>query len=356
MMMWKGDPAINKYINNYVKKTLKRKYEINLEISAGQGAQIVSILRAELEAGRSTGNIDLVWINGATFYQLRQLKALFGPFVSKLPNSNYLNLSSPFVSKDFQQPIAGYECPWGTVQFSMITDTSRVPDPPKTPQALATYLEHHPGSFTFSNDFTGMTFLKSLMIGMAPKGTLYGPFNDSTYTTYSRQLWQYLSTIKPYLWKHGTTFPSTLGALHQLFVNGEINFTMSDNDAEVENKVEQGFFPKSSKAFIFTTGTIRNSHYIGIPVNAPDKEAALVVCNFLISPEAQYKKKMPKNWGDGTVLDIATLPVKWQKKFRNLPERKHALPRDTLQKYALPELAPEYMTRLYDDFRKKIIE
>ena len=356
MMMWKGDPAINKYMNNFVKPALKKDFDIKLEISAGQGAQIVSILRSELEAGRSTGSIDLVWINGATFYQLRQLKALFGPFVSKLPNSKYLDLSDPFVSKDFQQPIDGYECPWGTVQFCIITDTARVPNPPETPLALENYVKRHPGSFTFSNDFTGMTFLKSLMIGMAPKGVLYGPFNDSVYTKYSARLWKYIKQIKPYLWKHGTSFPSTLGALHQLYENGEVNFTMSDNDAEVENKVDQGFFPKSSKAFILTAGTIRNSHYIGIPVNAPDKEAALVACNFLISPEAQYQKKIPKNWGDGTVLDLSRLPVKWQMKFKNLPPRKHALPRDTLRKYALPELAPEYMIRLYDDFRKKIIE
>ncbi len=343
-------------MNNYVKPALKKKYNITLQVAAGQGAQIVSILRSELEADRSTGDIDLVWINGATFYQLRQIQALYGHFVSKLPNSKYIALSDPFVVKDFQQPIDGYECPWGTVQFSMITDTARVPNPPETPQALEDYVEQHHGTFTFSNDFTGMTFLKSLMIGMAPQDALYGPFNDSTYQKYSGILWDYINRIKPYLWKRGKSFPSTLGALHQLFVNGEVNFTMSDNDAEVENKVKQGFFPKSSKAFILSTGTIRNSHYIGIPVNAPNKEAAFVACNFLISAEAQYQKKIPENWGDGTVLDISKLPESWQMKFNHLPPRKHALPRDTLTQYAQQELAPEYMIRLYDDFRKNIIE
>jgi len=107
MMMWNGDPAINKYMNDYVKPALKKEYDITLQISGGHGAQIVSILRSELEADRSTGDIDLVWINGATFYQLRQLKALYGPFVSKLPNSKYLALSDPFVANDFQQSIDG---------------------------------------------------------------------------------------------------------------------------------------------------------------------------------------------------------------------------------------------------------
>jgi len=356
MMMWMGDPNINDYMQNYVVPEVRERYGINLEIASGQGSTIVSILMSELEAGKNEGELDLVWINGETFYQLRRIRGLYGPFVNRLPNSDYIDFSNPFIKYDFQQPIEGYEVPWGNVQFTLIYDSAKVSNPPETREALARYVREHPGSFTIANDFSGMTFLKSLMIGMAGPETLDGEFDPQAYETYSSRLWEYINSIKPYLWKNGETFPSGVAALHQLYVNGELHFTMSNNDAEVDNKIMEGFFPETSRAYVLKEGTIQNSHYLGIPSNAPAKAEAMVVANFLISPEAQYRKARPEIWGDGTVLDISRLPGDWAGKFRKLPERGNAPSRDSLQKYALQELAPEYMIRLYEDFRKHVIQ
>lgn len=356
MMMWQGDPNINNYMQNYVVPEVSKRYGIDLEIANGQGNTMVSILMSELEAGKQNSELDLVWINGETFYQLRQIKGLYGPFVSQLPNAQYIDFENPFIKYDFQQPIDGYEVPWGNVQFTMIYDSARLVNPPRTRDALAKYVKEHPGTFTFANDFSGMTFLKSLLIGMAGKGTLSGEFNEEAYQKYSAQLWDYINRIKPYFWKEGETFPSSVSALHQLFVNGELNFTMSNNDTEVDNKILEGFFPESARAYALQDGTIQNSHYLGIPVNAPHKAAAMVVSNFLISPEAQYRKARPGVWGDGTVLAREKLSKLWKEKFADMPQRTHAPPRDSLQDYALQELAPQYMIRLYEDFREKVIQ
>ncbi|MGD8427071.1 MAG: ABC transporter substrate-binding protein [Balneolaceae bacterium] len=356
MMMWQGDPNINKYMQRYVVPTLKERFGIELEISSGQGNTIVSILMNELEAHESEGELDMIWINGETFYQLRQIDGLYGPFVGRLPNNKYIDFSNPFIKYDFQQPINGMEVPWGNVQFTMIYDSARITHPPKTKEELADYVKEKPGTFTFPNDFAGMTFLKSLLIGIADPGTLDGPFDSVAYKKYSSQLWDYINKIKPYLWRHGGTFPSNVSAAHQLFVNGELNFTMSNNDTEVDNKILEGFFPKTARAYVLKSGTIQNSHYLGIPVNAAHKAAAIVVCNFLISPEAQYRKARPDVWGDGTVLAVKRLPQKWRKKFAEMPKRRYAPSKDSLQAHALQELAPEYMIHLYEDFRKKVIQ
>jgi len=356
LMMWMGDPNINDYMQNYVVPEVKQQYGIDLNIANGQGNTIVSILMSELEAGKQEGELDLVWINGKTFYQLRQIKGLYGPFLNKLPNSTYIDLDNPFIKYDFQQPINGYEVPWGNVQFTMIYDSARVPNPPRTREALVNYVKQHPGSFTIANDFSGMTFLKSLLIGMAGPGTLDGEFNKEAYQTYSSQLWKYINRLKPYLWKDGETFPENVAAMHQLFVNGELHFTMSNNDSEVDNKILEGFFPKTARAYVLEDGTIQNSHYLGIPVNAPHKAASMVVNNFLISPAAQYRKARPDVWGDGTVLAMDKLPGKWEEQFQRMPQRKYAPSRDSLNNHALQELAPKYMIQLYEDFRTHIIQ
>ena len=354
MMMWQGDPLINKYMNTYVKPEVLRRYGIELQLVAGQGAGLVQTLAAEQQAGQPS-EADLVWINGETFYQLRQVDALLGPFVAKLPNARLLDLQNPFINTDFQQPIAGMECPWGNVQFNIIYDSARVPRPPRSFAELPAYLRAHPGQFTIPNEFTGMTLLKSWMIALSGDPRLFeGKFNEAAYAKWSGELWRVLNASRPYFWKQGQTFPEQLAPLHQLFANGEVAFTFSNNDAEVDNKVNQKTFPATARAYVPRPGTIQNSHYLGVVRGARHPEAALLVINFLISPEAQLKKMDPNVWGDHTVLNLAALPAAQRQQFARLPSRRYAPRRVAGQ--ALPEPDPEYMTRLFKDFRTYIIE
>lgn len=356
MMMWMGDPYINRYMSEWVKPELKARYGIELEIVSGQGTQIVSTLLAEREAGAANSQLDLVWINGETFFQLRQIGALWGPFVPVLPNAQYLNLENPFIGMDFQQPVDGYECPWGNVQLSLIYNAEKLPQPPPDRAALGEWIKAHPGRFSIATEFTGMTLLKSFLIDIAGgPDSLSGPFEEGRYRRHSAKLWAFLRELKPFFWKNGETFPQTLAQLHQLFASGELWFTMSNNDGEVDNKIAQGLFPAGSRAYALRSGMIQNSHYLGIPAGAQHKAAALVACNFLISPEAQFRKIQPAVWGDGTVLDRQRLPAEWQEKFRQVPGRRHAPSRDSLQAFARMELAPEYMIRLYEDFRSEVV-
>lgn len=357
MMMWQGDPLINRYMADWVVPELKRQFGIDLRIAPGQGNEIVKDLLSEKESGKTESSMDLCWINGETFFQLRQIQALYGPFATKLPNAQFIDFGNPFIGIDFQQPVDGYECPWGNVQMALICDSVRTPAPPLNLEALETYVKAHPGKFTIPYEFTGMTLLKSWMIALAGGGkVLNGPFDHEKYNRYSAQLWDYINRNKPYFWRKGATFPESLAAMHQMFANGELDFTMSNNDNEVDNKILQKIFPPTARSFVLTSGTIQNSHYLGIPRQARNKSGALVVIDFLISPDAQLKKLNPSVWGDGTVLNVDKLPASLRTQFENIPERKNAMRRKDMQAYALQEPAPEYMIRLYEDFRKFVIE
>jgi len=357
MMMWQGDPFINAYMSDYVVPKVKEELGITLNISSGQGPQVVSSILAEQQANVATSDIDMMWINGETFFQLKQMDALHGPFTNDLPNSKYINWDNPFISQDFQQPTDGYECPWGNVQMCLIYNSEKVASPPKTLAELEAWVKVNPGKFTFSSDFTGMTFLKSLLVNMAGnKAALDGGFNEAMYMELSRELWAYLNRIKPYFWREGNTFPASVAPMHQLFSNGELWFTMSNNDGEVENKVIQGVLPPQSRAYVLEGGTIQNSHYLGIVENAKNAAGAEAVINFMISPDAQLKKADPNVWGDGTVLDLSLLPVAYENEIAKLNNRQYAPSRDSIAPYAIQEPAPEYMIRLYEDFRTYVIE
>ncbi|WP_022836916.1 ABC transporter substrate-binding protein [Salisaeta longa] len=354
--LWMGDPFINDYMQTYVAPHLKQRYGITLNLISAQGGEIVSALMTEQEAGAAFSAYDMAWINGESFYQLRQIDALYGPFLKQLPNAQYLNLDNPFIAKDFQQPINGMEAPWGNVQFTLIYDTTRVETPPRTRAALLRWVKAHPGQFTFPTGFTGMTLLKMWLIDSAGGvDALDGPFRAAAYRRYAPKLWAYVNRLKPHLWRNGTSFPRSVAQQHQLFAQGAVDFTMSNNDGEVDNKVLQGVFPETAQAYVPAYGSIQNSHYWGIPKRARNKAAALVTINFLLSPKAQLQKLKPTVWGDGTVLAIDSLPAPWPARFRAAQQRTHAPPRRALQQRALPELAPEYMIRLYDDFRTEVL-
>lgn len=357
MMMWSGDPLINAYMRDYVAPVVADRYGVTLDIASGQGNYIVQTLMAELQAGKTQSDLDLLWINGETFYQLRQIDGLLGPWTDRLPNAAWIDWENPFIARDFQQPVDGFECPWGNVQMALIYNSEKVADPPRTREALLAFVQAHPGKFTFDTQFTGLTFLKALLMDIAGGAeALAGPFDEEKYARYSTVLWDYLRQLQPYLWKEGKTFPEAVAPLHQLFANGEVWFTMSNNDCEVDNKIRQGVFPPTARAYVPAFGTIQNSHYLGIPRHSGQAAGAMVVVNFMLSPEAQYRKQDPAVWGDGTVLDVPRLEGEWPAKFAALPIRQYGPSREEMQARALPEPAPEYMIRLAADFRREIIE
>ena len=355
LAMWTGDAAINRYMRERISPRLRERYAIDLHIVPAQG-DIPTLLANELAAGQQRSNIDLVWINGETFYKLRQLAALYGPFTETLPNNAYVDWHNPRIAQDFQQSVDGFEAPWGTVQLLLIVDGRRVAEPPQDADALAAWILAHPGRFSFDTAFTGLSFMKSIAIGLAhDRNALAGPFDEARYRQARDRLFAWLRRVRPALWHAGETFPRDVAQLHQLFASGEIDFTMSMNDGEVENKIANGLFPDSAKAYALASGTIANSHYLGIVARAPHKAAAMVVINELLSPQAQYEKQQPAVWGDGTVLDVARLPPPWPTRFAAIAARAHAPARDELASRALAEPAAEVMIRLEQDFRAQFL-
>jgi putative spermidine/putrescine transport system substrate-binding protein len=356
-MMWQGSPVINNYINNYVVPAVKEKFNITLMVSGGQGPEIVQLVMGEKEANIESGQVDIVWINGETFFQLRKVQGLWGPFVNQLPNTSFMDFNDRFIGIDFQQAIEGMEAPWSVSQFAMVYDSVRVPNPPGNLDELEAYIRKNPGTFTISNDFTGITFLKSLLAELGGSPTsLDGPFDEQKYNLLSKQLWDYLNKNKTYFWKDGSTFPKEQSKMNQLFANGELHVAYGFGEGGIEEKVRSGLYPKSTRGYAWKNGTIKNANYLGILHNAPEKAGAMQVINFLISPEAQFKKAEVAGMNSNMVLDLSRFPLEVQERFKKEKKRLYGPSMEDLEDFAIAEPAPEYMIRLYEDFRKFVIE
>ena len=352
--MWRGDPSINAYVDGWVAPRVRRLHGIELVAVDAQGPEMVNQLAVERQAG-ARGGADLLWINGETFHNLRRSDLLLGPWAERLPNARWVDTASAIIGRDFEQDPAGYESPWGRVQFALIYDTARTPSPPRSVAELSAWIMSNPGRFTHDQSFTGTTFHKILLYALnGGVSTFQGGFDEARYRAGSERVWRWLAAHRTAFWREGTVYPQGVAELHRLFANGEVDFSMSNNENEVVTKVRQGILPPTARPLLLRDGTIANAHYLGIPFNAPNPAGAAVVANFLISPAAQLEKLRPEVWADGTVLAIDRLPGEWRARFEALARDPSALPRDSLTKYAVPEVGPEYHERLVEDWRARI--
>jgi len=352
--MWRGDPAINAYVDDWVVPRLRQRYDIRLDVVSGFGPEIVNQVVTEREAG-ARGSADLIWINGETFHNLRREGLLWGPWAGRLPNAAFVDSASSIVMRDFEQDPAGYESPWGRVQFALIYDSARTPEPPGTYAELRAWIQENPGRFTHDQQFTGVTFLKGLMYALAGGVEGFqGGFDEESYRAGSEAVWSWLEEVRGSFWRGGDAYPAGVADLHRLFANREVDFTMSNNHNEVVTKIRQGLFPPTARAMVFRDGTLANAHDLGIPFNARNPAGAMIVADFLLSPDAQLRKLEPDVWGDGTVLSMERVPAEWAARFRDLETDARALPAEILEAYGRPEVAPGYHERLADEWRSRI--
>jgi putative thiamine transport system substrate-binding protein len=354
---WGGDEQVNAYIA-WVGEQVAERYGVELvHVKLTDTAEAVSRIVAEKASGRNgDGSVDLIWINGENFAALKQQDLLFGPFAQSLPNFRHVDTAGkPTTLNDFTIPTEGYEAPWGMAQFVFLHDSATVPQPPRTIPALLDWVKANPGRFAYPAppDFVGSTFLKQVLIELAPNpDVLQRPVEEADFAAVTAPLWDWLEGVEPHLWRQGEGYPASGPALHQLLDDGEVDFSMAFNPGEASAAIEAGRLPKTVRTFILEDGTIGNTHFVAIPFNAAHKAGAMVVADFLMSPEAQARKQDPAVWGDFTVLNVAGLEAADRDRFERLPRGIATLPIEALTPVR-PEPHPSWMTEIEAEWLRR---
>ncbi|WP_426843442.1 ABC transporter substrate-binding protein [Metabacillus sp. 84] len=359
--MWGGDPGINAYIDEYVKPVLKEKKNILLERIPMDTPEILQKLETEKRAGQAEGTIDLVWLNGENFKNAKQNDLLFGPITEKLPNyQQYYDTKSLENRYDFGLKTDGYEAPWGKVQFVFHYDSEKVQDPPETIEDLLSWAKDNPGQFTYPDpkDFTGNAFIRHLFYESAggAKTLLDKGFDEEYANSGSKELWESLNKLEPHLWKKGKLYPNDLTELDKLYANGEVAMTMGYNEARAESLIEKGVFPETTRSFVLESGSIGNTHFLAVPANSANKEAALVSIDFLLSPEAQIKKLSPEYWGESPALDYSKLTEEQRESFDEIDRGKSVLSPEELEDAFLPEIDSQYVNWLKENWTNEVVQ
>ena len=343
---WGGDPQINSYLQ-WAAKQVNDKYNINLvHVKLSDTSEAVSRVLAEKSANNNDeGSVDLIWINGANFATMSENSLLLKQWANKLPNFALTDPeNNPAVNFDFGIPTNGMEAPWGQASLTFYYDSLSTGKPPTTLNELVNWTAQNPGRFSYPKppDFLGMSFLKYALvmlhekqdskIGENIKAQLNLPATEQNSDMILAPLWAFLDDLHPTLWRKGEQFVQTGAHMRRLVDDTELSLAFTFSAPEVPTAVQRYDLPKSIRSYAMSDGSLSNTHFVAIPYNASHQQAAQLVANFLLSPEAQAKKQTPAVWGDKTVLVQSTLDPEQQALFKTNKPHPSALPVDAIKR------------------------
>ena len=242
---------------------------------------------------------------------------------------------------------------WRSLVF--FYDTARLTDPPKSAAALGDWIARNPGRFTYPQppDFTGTTFLKQLLLDLAPvPSALAAPASDENFSAATAPLFAWLDAAKPNLWRGGRAYPRDYGGLRRLLADGEIDIAFAFNPSDASSAIDNGELPDTVRSYVFDGGTLGNTHFVAIPFDASAAAGAMVLANFLLSPEAQARKQDPAVWGDPTVLAVDRLAPEDRARFAALALGVATLPPEKLGR-TLPEPDPTWVDRIEREWARR---
>ncbi|WP_347861002.1 ABC transporter substrate-binding protein [Salimicrobium sp. PL1-032A] len=358
LFMWGGDEGINTYIDEWVAPRLEEEYGITLNRTPMDTGDILQKLRAERQAGKSEGTVDVIWLNGENFRNAKENGLLYGSFRDRLPNFREYYEEEDF-TYDFGTETKGMEAPFGKVQFALQYDAEKVKNPPRTYGELAEWVEENPGKFTYPNpsDFSGNAFLRQMMLAVSgmEKELSGESFSEEAATEAAGPMWDELNEWKKDLWRDGEHYPSSLSELDRLYSEGEVWMTMGYNEARSEHLIDKGVFPESTQSYVLDSGSLGNTHFLSVPFNSANPEGAMTVINYLMSPEAQLQKMKPASWGDNTALSLEKLDADTRKEFENLDRGASVPAPERLEETFLPELDTAYVDWITEKWENEVV-
>lgn len=346
--MWGGADNINRYVSEYLGKTLKDQYDITLNrVGINDTSDVVNIVLGEKQAGvTEKGTVDLIWINGENFRTMKQGGLAYCGYVDKLPNAALIDWTNLAIANDFGTPVEGCEVPWSRAQFALAYDSAKTVPPADMP-ALLDWIKANPGHFTYPAppDFNGAVFVRHVFYYAAGGvENLLGPFDQAKFDDVAAKTWAILNDLEPYLWRQGQTYPNTITQLNELYSNGEVAMTFDYDASQFGLAVQEGRFADTTRSYGLTDGTIGNTNYTLIPFNSPNKAAAMVLQNLMISGAAQLEKAKPEVWGAAPAIEISRSDV--QDGFAALVPLPSVVSPAELAKHALPELQADWIAAI----------
>ena len=356
--LYGGDDAINGFVESYVAPELAELGVTLNAVPVTDTGDAVNKVLGEVQAGRTDGTVDAIWINGENFATGKQAGLWFCGYPAALPNARYVDLADPAVATDFGTPVEGCEAAWQQASSALVYDSARLtPADVASLDALEAWARANPGRFTYPAppDFTGSMVVRTFLYDTGgDPDSLAGPFDEARFTPVAERLTERLQALEPALWRAGATYPTSQDAVEQLYATGEISAYYTYGPGTVGNRVTDGTFPATTREAVPDVGNIGNVSNIAIPVNSPDKAAAMVLANLLQDPQTQLR--FYADAGVYPAIDVVRTDPAVQEAFAAVQPSPSVLPLDELTADVRPELDSGYVTAVDDAWTAGVLQ
>lgn len=354
---WGGDDKRNQWLDDYIIPKMKEDYDIDVNRVGMDIDEILNLMLAEKDS--EDGDVDVVWINGENFENAKNNGLLFGPITQVLPNFNdYVDGEDEGIKYDFGEPVENMEAPYGGAQFVFMYDSSKIDNPPKNAEELLELAKANPGMISYASlpDFTGSAFVRNIISDIQG----YEDFMDKDLTKDElREMLKptidYLNELKPYLWNEGESYPSDNPTLVNMFADGELIMAMSYNPNAASTGVVDGQFNENVRTAVFDKGTIANTHFLAISKGSSNKDAATVLINLILSPEAQISKADPEVLGDLPIIDYNKLTDEQKKMYDEIPSGEYTLSTKELEEHRIPEMPANIVPLIEEIWEEEVL-
>ncbi|MBN2897419.1 MAG: ABC transporter substrate-binding protein [Clostridia bacterium] len=334
---------------NFLETTLPARVKettgIDLKVSYKSRTDIYEKLISDQMNERKNGGIDLILIDGVGLKPFYDKELIYGPFLSKLPNYyNFINPDSIEAHYAEGMDLNDFAAPFGRRQFVMTLNEDNIEDAPLDFDELMAYIQAEKGRFTIPMppNQVGVKFIETLVCnieGWEKVNEL--PADKEAVKNAIASSIDYMTKMKPYLWKEGTIFPASETELDTLFTNDEVMFAMSMDQNHATNMLYEDNYPEGARSFILGDGTVGTTSYMMIPFNSGNKSGAMVVINDILSPELQGMKYNPKTWGDLPAIDTKIMDTEVAKPITKNTIKRSSIKESVLMDSRLPNVRKE---------------
>jgi putative spermidine/putrescine transport system substrate-binding protein len=256
-----------------------------------------------------------------------------GGFLAKPDKAKIPNLSG--VNQDLVTPVKGMAVPYRGTAVALAYNTKFVKNPPKTLDALMSWIKANPGKFTYNSPNSGGAgggFVNAVTTKYIPSDVQTKMINtyDKSDEKYWKQGLNALKALKPAIYQH--VYPNGNQAVLDLLGKESITMCPAWVDQTLTAQ-QQGQLPSSIKLTTISDPPFPGGGaYLGIPKNDNRLAAADKLINYVLTVDAQAK--ITQAMSGFPAIDIKRLPAKYQQKFAGVSD---------------PTFRPGYQTNLSND-------
>lgn len=182
--------------------------------------------------------------------------------------------------------------PYRASSVLLAYNSTNVPNPPKTLDALLAWIKAHPGKFTYnvpSGGGSGYAFVQTVIdkyMSAADRKTLALTTNKDLQAKWAPGL-AMLRSLNKYTYGQNGTYPANNAETLKDLATGLVDMASVWSD-QFASAVKAGTMPSNIKVTQISNPTFTGgAAYLGIPRTSKNLEAAQLLANWVLSPAAQ---------------------------------------------------------------------